>query len=83
MCTMHHHVLHKWKYATKQIHKSRLNFSTWSTLCKSNDFQDQFEQRREAIANGPGLEDFISGDSVNDEWKNYTGELVRKQGMKR
>jgi len=53
---MHHHVLHKWKYATKQIHKSRLNFSTWSTLCKSNDFQDQFEQRREAIANGPGLE---------------------------
>uniref|UniRef100_H2ZI32 Lipoyl synthase, mitochondrial n=1 Tax=Ciona savignyi TaxID=51511 RepID=H2ZI32_CIOSA len=40
--------------------------------------------RKTAISEGPGLEDFISGEvSDTDKWSNYSGELVKQKGVKR
>lgn len=40
--------------------------------------------QKSAIANGPGLEDFVSGEvNEEDKWENYKERLVRSKGMKR
>lgn len=40
--------------------------------------------KKSAIANGPGLEDFVSGNvDKDDEWQHYKKELVRTKGVKR
>ena len=40
--------------------------------------------RKEAITNGPGLEDFIEGNVSDDKkWTDYSGDLVKTKEMKR
>ncbi|XP_077966800.1 lipoyl synthase, mitochondrial-like [Styela clava] len=54
----------------------RINFSTTT--------HDLEADKKSAIANGPGLEDFVSGSiEEGDAWQHYTGDLVRTKGIKR
>lgn len=39
---------------------------------------------KERLSNGPDFSDFVQGNvTANDNWKNYTGKLVREKGDKR
>nr|CAB3263428.1 lipoyl synthase, mitochondrial-like [Phallusia mammillata] len=74
-------ILQHWK----QIRIPKKSFSTSSVRFDAdNNSSTKDLDKKEAISNGPGLEEFVLGNvSEEDKWSNYTGTLVKEKGVKR
>ena len=50
----------------------------------STNKEKELAEKKQAISNGPGFEDFLSGNvGERETWKDYSGDLVKTKEMKR